>query len=97
MTTGVDARTCKQNAGSRGSLAKADDNKPTLLSSPAGWRMTDTEAETLFMKNIGFQPRSWTLRIACTANGGRVAGGSALQPRGLSSTNCRSIEGSLNS
>jgi hypothetical protein len=51
-----------------------------------------TEAEMLLTKNIGFQPRSLTLRIACTANGGRVAAISAWQAVALSSTICRSIE-----
>ena len=56
-----------------------------------------TEAEILFMKNIGFQPRSWTLRIACSANCGTVAAISASQPVALTSTIFRSIEASVNS
>jgi hypothetical protein len=53
--------------------------------------------EKLLMKKIGFQPRSRTLRIACTASGGRVMAISALQPVALNSTICRSIEASVNS
>jgi hypothetical protein len=54
------------------------------------------DTETLFMKKIGFQPRSWTLRMVCTASGGRIAAISAWQPLALSSTICRSTDPSVN-
>ena len=56
---------------------------PTPFSGPAGFITAPTEIDTLVMKNIGFQPRSWTLRIACAANFGVAATSSTSAPDAL--------------
>jgi hypothetical protein len=53
---------------------------PTAFSDPAGFASAPTEADTMDMKNNGFQSRSCTLRIAWAENFGIAAISSASAP-----------------
>ena len=57
---------------------------PMPFSGPAGCITHATEIETLLMKIIGFQPMSWTLRIACAAIFGDAATISTSAPEACS-------------
>jgi hypothetical protein len=81
----------RQKTADHAGLA-ADANRSALgaFKQPRCWALTTegvtgTETEILFMKKIGFQRRSRTLRIACTEKGARVTAISALQPAALPS------------
>ena len=58
--------------GSVGSFTKAAEMIPLEASMPAGRMTMPIEAAGLSMNCSGFQPSSWALRIACTANFGVV-------------------------
>ena len=68
---------------------------PIAFSGPAGVITPPTEIATLVMKKVGFQLRSYTLRIDCAANLGIAATSSTLAPELCNSTICESIVGSV--
>ena len=68
---------------------------PMPFSGPAGFITAPTEIDTLDMKNIGFQFRSCTLRIACAANFGIAATSSTSAPDACSVVIWLSIVGSV--
>ena len=70
---------------------------PIAFSGPAGVITEPTEIDTLVMKNIGFQPRSCTLRIACAANFGVAATTSTSAPEPCRVVIWLSIVGSVGS
>src|SRR5579875_684607 len=82
-------------AGSVESFRKPLVMMPMPASSPAGFITEPTEIDTLVMKNIGFQPRSCALRIACAAVFGAAAQMNTSAPDDCNEVICESTVGSV--
>src|SRR6266481_2026793 len=80
-----------------GSFVIVAETIPMALSAPAGKMVEDTELETKFIKNNGFQPISFAFLIACAANFGVPATRKASAPAAFKFTTCESMVGSVTS
>ena len=70
---------------------------PTAFSGPAGCITELIQMATLERKNIGFQPMSCALRMACAANFGVAARMKVLAPAPCRVAICESTVGSVTS